>query len=125
MLNTWTSAVNGHFDHPHQRPWARLDEFVNASSARLVGAKPEEVIIMNTLTVNLHILLVTFYTPTAARYKVIMEEKAFPSDHVRGDRLSLAAGQAGANLRTLYAAARDGAAVRDRVRGAQPWLQAR
>ena len=76
-------AVNGHFAHPHQRPWALLDEFVNNGLARIVGAEPAEVIAMNTLTVNLHILLVTFYTPTSKRFKVLLEHKAFPSDHVR------------------------------------------
>jgi kynureninase len=75
-------GVHGHFDHAHGRPWVALDEFVNASLARVVGAAPAEVVAVNTLTVNLHVLLATFYTPTNDRYRILLEDKAFPSDHV-------------------------------------------
>jgi len=51
--------------------------------SRLVGASPEEVTAMGTLTMNLHFLLASFYKPTKARYKIVLDWKAFPSDHVR------------------------------------------
>ena len=55
--------------------------------APLVGASPEEVAVMQTLTANLHLLMASFYRPTSNRYKIILEGKAFPSDHVSGFRL--------------------------------------
>ncbi|KAL7752843.1 Kynureninase (L-kynurenine hydrolase) [Sorochytrium milnesiophthora] len=83
-LDVWAeraSGVHGHFDHPHERPWLSIDETVVAKSATVVGALPHEVAVMNTLTGNLHLLLVSFFRPTAARFKIIIEAKAFPSDH--------------------------------------------
>lgn len=78
-LDTWARlAVDGHFDGPH--PWMRTHEEVAAPLARIVGALPSEVVAMNTLTVNLHLLLVSFYRPEGRRRKIIIEEKAFPSD---------------------------------------------
>lgn len=65
------------------QPWVPYNQSVTKTSADIVGAKPEEVIIMNTLTVNVHLLMVPFYRPTAERFKVILEGKAFPSDYVR------------------------------------------
>ncbi len=71
-------AVEGHFTG--DSPWMTYHETLNEATARVVGARPDEVVVMNTLTVNLHLLLVTFYRPTATRYKVLMEAGAFPSD---------------------------------------------
>ncbi|WP_303309523.1 kynureninase [Hymenobacter sp. BT730] len=71
-------AVEGHF--LGAMPWMHYHENLTAATARLVGARPVEVVVMNNLTVNLHLLLITFYRPTATRYKVLMEGGAFPSD---------------------------------------------
>ena len=71
-------AVEGHFTG--DQPWLTYHETLAGATARVVGARPDEVVVMNTLTVNLHLLLVTFYRPTATRYKVLMEAGAFPSD---------------------------------------------
>lgn len=62
------------------RPWVSYEDAVRESVARIMGAKPTEVVLMNSLSVNLHLMLVSFYRPTASRYKVIIEQKAFPSD---------------------------------------------
>lgn len=61
-------------------PWMQYQETVRQTAARLVGAEPNEVVTMNGLTVNLHLMLVTFYRPTKMRYKILMEDAAFPSD---------------------------------------------
>jgi kynureninase len=78
-LEDWaTFGVEGHF---HARnPWFSYHELLTEKTARLVGAKPEEVVVMNQLTVNLHLLMVSFYRPTKARFKIMCEAKAFPSD---------------------------------------------
>ena len=78
-LEDWaTYGVEGHF---HARnPWYSYHELLNESAARIVGAEPAEVVMMNQLTVNLHLLMVSFYRPTLQRYKIICEAKAFPSD---------------------------------------------
>ncbi|EIM21415.1 kynureninase [Wallemia mellicola CBS 633.66] len=81
-LDVWKShAVQGHFDHPHNRPWKSCDELVKPSLGRLVGAKPDEVVAMGQLTSNLHKLLISFYKPTEKRYKIVYEDNAFPSDN--------------------------------------------
>ncbi len=71
-------GVEGHFQGAS--PWMHYQDTLAAASARLVGALPLEVVVMNSLTVNLHLLLVSFYRPTGARYKILMEGGAFPSD---------------------------------------------
>ncbi|GAA4350958.1 kynureninase [Hymenobacter saemangeumensis] len=71
-------GVEGHFHGTS--PWMHYHETLTGATARLVGAKPIEVVVMNNLTVNLHLLLITFYRPTATRYKILMEGGAFPSD---------------------------------------------
>jgi kynureninase len=79
-LEDWaTFGVEGHF---HSRtPWFSYQDFLTEQIAVLLGAKPVEVVAMNSLTVNLHLLLVSFYRPTKTRYKIICENDAFPSDH--------------------------------------------
>lgn len=71
-------AVEGHFHG--RRPWMYYHRFSKMALAGIVGAKPVEVVAMNQLTVNLHLMMVTFYRPTSQRYKIIMEAGAFPSD---------------------------------------------
>jgi kynureninase len=63
-----------------KNPWMYYQEYFKPSLAKIVGAKEDEVTVMNSLTVNLHLLMLTFYKPTAQRYKIIMEAGAFPSD---------------------------------------------
>jgi kynureninase len=78
-LDDWAKfGVEGHFLAKH--PWLSYHEFLTQPMANLVGAKPEEVVMMNQLTVNLHLLMVSFYRPTPQRYKILCEAKAFPSD---------------------------------------------
>jgi kynureninase len=71
-------GVEGHFQARH--PWMPYHELLTASTARLVGTLPEEVVIMNSLTVNLHLLMASFYRPTRERHKILIEANAFPSD---------------------------------------------
>ncbi|MBT9393001.1 kynureninase [Hymenobacter sp. NST-14] len=79
QFENWQNlAVEGHFKG--ETPWMQFHERLQGASARIVGAKPVEVVVMNNLTTNLHLLLITFYQPTATRYKVLMEGGAFPSD---------------------------------------------
>lgn len=78
-LDTWREkAVGGYFGGTN--PWLFYQDYVGASLANLVGASPEEITVMNGLTVNLHLMLLSFYRPTESRYKIIMEAGAFPSD---------------------------------------------
>ncbi|MDC7995866.1 kynureninase [Altibacter sp. HG106] len=78
-LEDWAKyGVEGHTDARH--PWMPYHEFLTEQMAQIVGAKPEEVIIMNTLSVNLHLMMVSFYRPTSQCYKIIIERDAFPSD---------------------------------------------
>ncbi|MEY4432246.1 MAG: hypothetical protein RLZZ44_376 [Bacteroidota bacterium] len=79
VMKDWANlAVEGHFYA--EKPWWDYHERFANPLSQLVGALPSEVTVMNTLTVNLHLLMVSFYRPTASRYKIICEEKAFPSD---------------------------------------------
>ena len=78
-LDSWASeGVEGHFKG--SAPWMRYHEFVRDDLALLVGAKPIEVVAMNTLTVNLHLLMTSFFRPNASRNIILMEARAFPSD---------------------------------------------
>ena len=78
-LNDWAKhGVEGHTDA--ENPWLPYHEFLTQNMAEIVGAKPSEVVIMNTLTTNLHLMMVSFYKPTKTRYKIIVESDAFPSD---------------------------------------------
>ena len=78
-LDDWARlGVEGHF--AARNPWVSYDELLTASTARLVGALPHEVVVMNTLTVNLHLLLVSFYQPRPGKHRLLMERGAFPSD---------------------------------------------
>lgn len=72
-------AVKGHFSGDF--PWMTYHEFLQESGAELVGAKPSEVVYMNSLTANLHFLMVSFYRPKGQKCKILIEDHAFPSDH--------------------------------------------
>lgn len=79
VMNDWANrAVEGHFFS--DKPWWDYHERFCQPLSKIVGAKASEVGVMNTLTVNLHLLMVSFYQPTKTRFKIICEEKAFPSD---------------------------------------------
>jgi kynureninase len=79
VMDDWANlAVEGHF-HAQKPWWDYHERFANPLSI-IIGSKPSEVTVMNTLTVNLHLLMVSFYRPTKKKYKIICEEKAFPSD---------------------------------------------
>jgi kynureninase len=78
-LDNWAKlGVDAH--HATGTPWYTYHEALREPTARLVGAKPLEVICMNSLTVNLHLMMATFYRPRRSRFKILMEEPAFPSD---------------------------------------------
>ena len=78
-LDDWRRlAVEGHF--AGKRPWLSYHERLTPALAQLCGAAPLEVVAMNSLTVNLHLLLVSFFKPTRERYKILIERDAFPSD---------------------------------------------
>ena len=78
-LDAWARfGVDAHFEGRH--PWYRYAESLAEPLARVVGAQPDEVVAMNSLTINLHLMLVSFYRPEGRRRKILMEEDAFPSD---------------------------------------------
>jgi kynureninase len=78
-LRDWADfGVEGHF---HARnPWMPYHRLLTEQTAALVGAEPQEVVVMNSLTVNLHLMMVSFYRPTRQRHKIVVERGAFPSD---------------------------------------------
>jgi len=78
-LEDWANlGVEGHFKG--KNPWMYYHHFLTENAAAVVGAKPSEVVVMNNLTANLHLMMVSFYRPTEQKYKIIMEGSAFPSD---------------------------------------------
>jgi len=79
-LDRWADlGVAGHFTG--ETAWASIHELLTEPMAALVGAEADEVVVMNSLTVNLHLLMISFYTPTPQRHKILIEAHAFPSDH--------------------------------------------
>jgi kynureninase len=79
LIQWQTLGVKGHFEGDF--PWMPYHEFLTEQSAQIVGAQPNEVVCMNSLTTNLHLMMVSFYQPTKVRYKIVIEDHAFPSDH--------------------------------------------
>lgn len=78
-LKDWEKlGVEGYFEA--RNPWVSYHDILIDKMAKIVGAEPNEVVVMNSLTVNLHLMLVSFYRPTTAKYKILMEGGAFPSD---------------------------------------------
>src|SRR4029453_4028203 len=78
-LDNWAKfGVEAH--HATGTPWYSYHETLRGPTARLVSAQPREVICMNSLTVNIHLMMATFFRPTKSRFKILMEEPAFPSD---------------------------------------------
>ncbi|GAB2601279.1 kynureninase [Paractinoplanes abujensis] len=78
-LDEWARlGVEGHLDAA--RPWLPYHELLTQPAARLVGALPSEVVVMNSLTVDLHLLMVSFYRPAGERTRIVIEDAAFPSD---------------------------------------------
>lgn len=78
-LEDWAKyGVEGHFQA--RNPWFSYHRLFNERLSKIVGAKPDEVVATNTLTVNLHLLMISFYRPEGKRYKILMEAGAFPSD---------------------------------------------
>lgn len=78
-LKDWKNlGVEGHFHA--KNPWLPYHEFLTQAMAKVVGAKPEEVVVMNTLTVNLHLMMISFYKPNKTRTKILIESDVFPSD---------------------------------------------
>ena len=78
LVNWARLGVEGHTQSKH--PWLRYHELLTEPMAEIVGAKPIEVVVMNTLTANLHLMMASFYKPTSKRYKILIEGDVFPSD---------------------------------------------
>ncbi|ASP46925.1 kynureninase [Cognaticolwellia beringensis] len=80
LLDSWQArGVKGHFEGDF--PWLPYHEFLTEQAAEIVGALPKEVVMMNSLTANLHFMMASFYQPTEQRSKILIEDHAFPSDH--------------------------------------------
>ncbi|MGA3210836.1 MAG: kynureninase [Terriglobales bacterium] len=78
-LKDWEQlGVEAHFHAQH--PWMPYHRFLTEQTARVIGTKPEEVVVMNSLTLNLHLMMVSFYRPSAGRHRILIEANAFPSD---------------------------------------------
>jgi kynureninase len=78
-LRNWAElGVEGHFHAKH--PWISYHRLLTQQTSALVGAQPAEVVVMNSLTVNLHLMMASFYRPTTERHKILVERGAFPSD---------------------------------------------
>jgi kynureninase len=78
-LKDWEKlGVEGHFEA--KNPWMPYHEILTDKMSRIVGAKPNEVVVMNSLTVNLHLMMISFYRPTKKRHRILIESNAFPSD---------------------------------------------
>jgi kynureninase len=85
-LNSWrNNAIEGFFHGSH--PWLYYQEYAKPTLAKVIGCLPHEVTVMNTLTVNLHLLLMSFYKPTSKKFKIIMEAGACQSDHYADETL--------------------------------------
>ncbi|KAJ3561898.1 hypothetical protein NP233_g9908 [Leucocoprinus birnbaumii] len=92
-LDIWgTRAVVGHFSHPLNRPWVEYIDNLTPLMAEVVGANEKEVVVMATLTSNLHLMMDSFYKPTPERFKILCEAKAFPSDQYAFTSQALAHG---------------------------------
>jgi kynureninase len=80
VLDAWAEhGVHAHFEG--REPWLRYPEALTATTAEIVGARTAEVVLMNALTVNLHLMLASFYRPTPSRFRILVEAHPFPSDH--------------------------------------------
>jgi len=89
-LTSWRDlAIGGYFGGTN--PWLNYQEYTRATLAGMMGAKEEEITVMNALTVNLHLIMLSFYKPTSTRFKIIMEAGAFPSDQYAVERCFLVA----------------------------------
>jgi len=83
-LEDWARlGVDGHFDA--RDPWLGYHAYFSEQLSPIVGASPGEIVVMNSLTTNLHFMMISFYQPTQTRYKILMEGGAFPSDHYAVD----------------------------------------
>jgi kynureninase len=86
-LNTWKEiAIGGYFGG--KNPWLFYQDYMKSSLAKIVGCGENEVTVMNSLTVNLHLLMLSFYRPTKEKYKIMMEAGAFPSDQYAVETLA-------------------------------------